>query len=490
MVAALERYADVLDLDAIRTALAERHLRHFVRQAWHTVEPATEYQHNWHIDALCDHLEAALDGRIRNLLITIPPRTMKTLIVSVFFPAWAWIHKPELRFLYASYAQRVSEEHSVSCRTVIASPWYQERWGHIVQLKDDDNGKQRFGNTQRGYRLATSVGGAVTAYGADILVADDPHNVQQAESAAVREAAVRWWNQSMATRLNNPKTGVRIVVMQRVHEDDVAGSVLARGTYTHLNIPMEYEGDSAPTPIGWKDPRTEPGELLWPERFNEQKIAEFKLDLGSYAYAAQFQQRPAPAEGGIIKRHWFGYYEARHPSATQVVQSWDTAFKTGADHDYSVCTTWAYGPTGVYLMDVYRERLEFPDLVRAVTSQYLRHRPAAVLIEDKASGQSLIQQVRRKTSVPTIGVPVVRDKVQRVNEVAPRIESGRVLLPVAATWLDETLHELTAFPMAAHDDIVDSVSQALTWIFAREESGEYSGTWLPDDQDDDEEWLT
>src|SRR5690606_32067092 len=201
---------------------------------------------------------------------------------------WAWIHKPELRFLYASYAQSLSTEHSQLTRMVIESEWYQARWGHIYQLADDDNLKTRFSNTSRGYRVATSVGASVTGFGGDYVICDDPHNVQQAESTAVRQAAVDWWNRAMSTRLNNPRTGVRIVVMQRVHEDDVAGSVLDRGGYDHLNLPMEYEGESVPTSIGWQDPRTKPGELLWPSRYDANRIAQFKADLGSYAYAAQF----------------------------------------------------------------------------------------------------------------------------------------------------------------------------------------------------------
>lgn len=477
--------------EAWEAAKAAKALRHFVRQAWHVIEPATPYQHNWHIDDLCDHLQSLVLWSpathapiIRNLLVTMPPRAMKSLIISVFFPAWAWIHKPHLRFLYASYAQSLSTEHSQLTRMVIESDWYQARWGHIYRLADDDNLKTRFSNTSRGQRIATSVGASVTGFGGDFVICDDPHNVQQAESDSVRQSAVDWWNRSMSTRLNNPSTGVRIVVMQRVHENDVAGSVISKGIYTHLNLPMEYEPTDYVSPIGWRDPRTVDGELLWPSRYNAGKIAAFKLDLGSYAYASQFQQRPTPAEGGILKRHWFGTYNVR-PHDAGIVQFWDTAYKTGDSNDYSVCATIAYTRTHRYLLDVYRERLEYPDLKRMAPRLAAQWRPEAVLIEDKASGQSLLQDLKRETDLPAIGVPVTKDKVARVNEMAPAIEAGRLLLPEAAPWLEESVYELTAFPLAAHDDITDAVIGAMAWIEKRTmQPTTWGGSWLPDDEDD------
>jgi predicted phage terminase large subunit-like protein len=498
MVAQLapEQINELLDLDAIRTTLAEKSLRHFVRQAWHVVEPGTAYQHNWHIDALCDHLEATLDGRIRNLLINIPPRSMKTLIVSVFFPAWAWIQRPELRFLYASYAQRVSEERSVSCRTVIESGWYQDRWGNRVHIADDDNGKQRFGNTRRGYCLATSVGGAVTAFGADILVADDPHNVQQAESEAVREAAVRWWNRSMSTRLNNPKTGIRIVVMQRVHEDDVAGSVLKRGTYTHLNIPMEYEPTDYVSPLGWQDPRTDLGELMWPDRFDAEKIAEYKAELGSYGYASQMQQRPTPLAGGILKHHWFRFWQYRGTNLPPVevidgdgrciahpvidlpgffddqLQSWDLSFKETRSGSYVVGLVGGVLGAHCYLLDRYRERTDFPGTVAAFLEMTHRY-PNAVtkLVEDKANGPALMDTLRSK--VPGI-VAVSPDgtKEARMHAASPFIEGGGLVLPHPriAPWVEEYIAELTTFPFGVHDDQADATSQLIRRVAARQGS--------------------
>lgn len=488
MVAALApRYGELLDLEAIRTLRAQRHLRDFVKQAWHVVEPATPYLHNWHIDALCDHLEATLTGDIQNLVVTMPPRAMKSLTISVFFPAWAWIQKPELRFLYASYAQSLSIEHSQATRRVIESDWYQARWGDRFQLADDDNLKTRFSNDHRGARIATSVGAAVTGFGGDIIVADDPHNVQQRESDAVRTSAVDWWNKAMSTRLNNPKTGVKIVVMQRVHDQDVAGSAIATGNYAHLNLPMEYEQTSYVSPIGWSDPRNVDGELMWPERIDDRKVAEQKLALGSYDYAAQYQQRPTPRDGGMFKRSWWQRYHAL-PVLTKLELFVDSAFKEGVENDYSALALWGRDDLGsAYLVRVWRERVAFPDLIRlghdghAWASKRFPHTRIALVVEDKASGQSAIQTWSRPyyikdgvlPALPVVSykLPVKQDKTARAEGVTAIVEGGRALIPSDAPWLDDWLDEHQRFPNGAHDDQVDTTSMALTRLMLTKQNG-------------------
>lgn len=485
--------------EAWEAAKAAKALRHFVRQAWHVIEPATPYQHNWHIDDLCDHLQSLVLWSpathapiIRNLLVTMPPRAMKSLIISVFFPAWAWIHKPHLRFLYASYAQSLSTEHSQLTRMVIESDWYQARWGHIYRLADDDNLKTRFSNTSRGQRIATSVGASVTGFGGDFVICDDPHNVQQAESDSVRQSAVDWWNRSMSTRLNNPNTGVRIVVMQRVHEDDVAGSVISKGIYTHLNLPMEYEPTDYVSPIGWRDPRTADGELLWPSRYNAGKIAAFKLDLGSYAYASQFQQRPTPAEGGMFKRHWWRYWqpqganlppisvkmpdgETRHVYADDMpgwwersAHSWDMTFKETKSGSYVVGLVGAtHGPNS-YILDLYRDRVEFTGAVQAVRNMHAKHpNVGAKLIEDKANGPAVMDTLRKE--IPgIIAVGVEGSKEARAASSTARVEAGNWYLPHPhiAPWVDDFINELAAFPQGTHDDQTDAFSQIDRYFYS------------------------
>jgi len=265
------------------------------------VEPSTPFVPGWHIDAIVEHLEAVTRGQIRNLLINVPPRHMKSLLVSVFWPAWEWTRWPERRWLYSSYGAQLSIRDSVQCRRLIESPWYQARWGDRFALTSDQNTKGRFDNDRSGYRLSTSVGGAVTGEGGDRIVCDDPNNVNEVESDSVRKATNDWFDVVMSTRVNDPKTAGKVVVMQRCHQQDLSGHLLEQGDWEHLCLPAEYEGPPCVTSIGWGDPRLEHGELLWPERFGAQEIESLKRSLGSYAAAGQLQQRPSPAGGGLLK---------------------------------------------------------------------------------------------------------------------------------------------------------------------------------------------
>lgn len=447
----------------IQRELATRRLRHFVRLAWHVVEPATVYVPNWHIDAICEHLEAVSRGEIRNLLINMPPRHMKSLLCSVFWPAWEWTTSPHVRWLYASYAQSLSTRDSLKCRRLIESPWYQERWGDVYQLADDQNLKMRFENDRTGYRIATSVGGAATGEGGDRIIADDPHNALEAPSAAIRESTLAWWDETMSTRLNNQRTGTKVIVMQRLHEKDLSGHVLAQGGYEHLCLPAEYEGTKVYTSIGWSDPRTEPGELLCPERFGPVELAALKVALGSYGAAGQLQQRPAPAEGGLLKRTWWGFYRERPARFDEVLQSWDMAFKDTKSSDYVVGQVWGRIGAEKYLLDQVRDRMDFPATVQAVRTLTAKWPQAhAKLVEDKANGPAVIAQLKREIA-GLIAVEPEGGKVARVNAVSPTIEAGNVYLPdpSIAPWIGDFLTECSQFPNGAHDDQVDAMSQAL-----------------------------
>jgi predicted phage terminase large subunit-like protein len=287
----------------------ESNLKLLIRRAWHVVQPGTKFTDGPHIDALCEHLTAVTRGQIRNLLINVPPRHMKSLAVGVFWPAWEWISAPQRRWLFASYASTLSERDSNHCRRLIQSQWYQSRWGSRFRLCDDQNAKHRFENDKSGSRIATSVGGWATGEGGDRVVVDDPHNVVDRESEAARLEALRWWDESMSTRLNDPKTGAKVIVMQRIHEKDLSGHVLEQGGYVHLCLPAEFETSRrCVTVIGWRDWRKAEGELLWPDRVGPKEIAEFRRTLGSSAYAGQFQQRPSPAGGARFRAEWFRYF--------------------------------------------------------------------------------------------------------------------------------------------------------------------------------------
>lgn len=472
--AALECAPDLID--AIEAELAERHFADFVRRAWRIVEPTTPISWNWHIDLICEHLEAVTAGEIQDLVINMPPRHMKSTLVSVMWPAWAWIAAPSLRWIFASYADSLATRDSIKCRRIIKSPWYDARWGDRYQLTSDQNVKTRFENDATGYRLATSVGGSVTGEGGDVLVVDDPHNIKQIHSDAIRKSVIGWWDEVMSSRRNDPGSSSRVIVMQRGHHEDLSGHVLARDDYVHLEIQSLGERKTVVQfPRSGRTIERDEGDLLWPDRFGPKAIADAKRELGKWGFAAQHQQRPTPRGGGLIKREWWKYYDALPTKLIEgekgeelevidcenKIQSWDTAFKKGQENDYSVCTTWARCGDAFYLLDLWRKRVEFPELKRAAVNQYDKHMPWAVLIEDKASGQSLVQSMKRDTGLPIQAIPVDTDKIARVNAVSPAIESGRVLLPERAPWLADFLDEFEAFPNGAHDDIVDSCSQAL-----------------------------
>ena len=481
-------------LDSAGVELARRRLKHFVSRAWHTVEPHTEFRPNWHIDTICDHLEAIEAGHITNLLVTMPPRMMKSLTISVFYPAWRWIDRPEIRFLYASYSGDLATAHSVATRRVIQSDWYQRNWGDRFRLAWDQNLKTRFENDHMGQRFATSVGGAGTGMGGDRVIVDDPHKVQESESPTKRREAIEWWDKTMSTRLNDQSTGARIVIMQRVHQDDVAGHVLERGDYVHLNLPMEYEPAATHwTGFGSPDPRTEPGELLAPDRVDAEQNEQLKRTLGERGYASQFQQRPAPAEGAILKKRWWRYWhprgeswppvEVEMPDGTveyvesvplpermaEIVSSWDCAFKDTKSSSYVVGQVW--GATGAdrWLLDQVRDFLDFPATIDAVRSQVVKWpKITRKYVEDKANGPAVIATLRREIA-GMLAVNPQGGKEVRAHAVSHQIESGNVFLPHPRlyAWVEGLIDEAAFFPFGKYDDQVDAMTQALFKLESR-----------------------
>src|SRR6266849_1244848 len=446
--------------------LATRSLREFIQQAWPVLQPVTPFVPGWHIDALCEHLEAITYGQIRNLVINIPPRHMKSLAVSVFWPCWEWTRWPERRWLFASYAESLSLRDSRHCRTVVLSPWYRRNWGDVFVLTEDPNEKRRFDNDKTGYRIASSVGGANTGEGGDRIVCDDPHNVKEAESDAARKGVCDWYDQVMSTRVNDPKTAAKVIIMQRVHEADLSGHGLAQGGYEHLCLPAEYEGSKRTTVIGWSDPRKELGELLWPERFGPAEIADLKLRMGSYGSAGQLQQRPSPAEGGIFKRHWWRRYDRLEnlDGFDVIIQSWDLAFKDTSNSSYVVGQVWARLGAYFVLIDQVRARMTFPETIRAFRELTARYPQCTVkLVEDKANGPALIQTLQKE--IPgIIAVEPDGSKEARAHAVSGLVEAGNVYLPQTtdAPWVEGFIEECAAFPKGAYADQVDSCTQALS----------------------------
>jgi len=290
---------------------ARRRLHEFVVQAWHVLEPDVPFIDGIHVHAICDHLQAITENRLRNLIINVPPGHAKSLLTTVFWPAWTWIDHPESRWLFSSYREPLATRDSVKCRRLIESDWYQVRWGDRYQLADDQNQKQRFENDRTGYRVIVPMSSG-TGERADYVVVDDPHSVDQAESDAERSSAVEWWNGSMSTRLNDFATGHKVVIQQRLNEADLTGDLLLKGGYELLCLPAEFEPDrQCSTSIGWRDSRTQPGQLLWPEKITQAHLDSLKVTLGSYRYAGQYQQRPSPTGGGMLKTFWWRYWQPR-----------------------------------------------------------------------------------------------------------------------------------------------------------------------------------
>ncbi len=446
-------------------ALMRESFRHFTRKVFATVSPGSDYSHNWHIDMMCEYLQAVMDGDMRRLIINIPPRYMKSITVSIAFPAFVMGHNPSKQILAASYASDLSLELSTATRLVCESAWYRRAFPQFKMAKDQ-NTKGQFKTTQRGYRVATSVGTSRIGFGGDYLIVDDPIDPKKVASKVQRESANDWFRQSFYTRQNNKKKSSIIVVMQRLHEKDLTGFLLEQDIWEHLKIPAIAEKK---TIIDFRNVRIErpAGDILHPEREGEAEMEITKISLGSIGFASQYQQEPAPADGAIFKLSWFRRYK-EPPEFIRFVQSWDTAYKEDQLNDPSVCTTWGEAINGFYLLDSYVARLGYPELKKKAMSLAAKWVPDAILIEDKASGQSLIQDLRNETALPIITILPEASKEVRASVVSPKVEAGRVWLPEKAPWLHDYETEMTIFPNAEHDDQVDSTTQFLGWITTRE----------------------
>lgn len=454
------------DLLNVERELCKRSLAHFARRAWHVLEPAAELKWGWALDAICLHLEAVTDGRITRLLMNVPPGSMKSLLTGVIWPAWEWGPQgmPEMRFIGTAHEETLAIRDSRKCRDLIKSEWYQELWP--VELAKDLDGKREFGNTKKGIRQARSFT-SMTGVRGDRVILDDPISADSANSEPKLEAAKIAFTETLPTRVNSEKSAI-VVVMQRLHEKDVSGIILEMGLpYVHLCIPMRFEAArKCRTSIGWEDPRTKDGELMFPERFAEEQVLELEKTLGSYGAAGQLQQRPAPRGGGIIKEQWYKYYTKAPQVEWRSIYA-DTAQKTGQNNDYSVFQCWGRSVVGeAVLLDQIRGKWEAPELLTNSRAFWLKHLniDGSVLrsmkVEDKVSGTGLIQTLRRE-GIPVIPVQRDKDKISRGHDAAPFIESGNVLLPMDAPYLSDFLTESSTFPGGTNDDQLDPMFDAI-----------------------------
>ena len=465
--------ANIPSVSNIEKYLCEKSLYAFLKYAWPSIDPA-KFVDGWYIKVICQTLEKVLSGEIRNLVINIPPRHSKSIIVSVAFPAWCWINRPELQFIATSYAASLSIRDSVKMRRLIESPWFQSHWKGKVELLDDQNQKQYFATTAGGHRFSTSVKGQITGYGCDVMLCDDPHNVVDGESVAARDGAVEWWREAVPTRLNDPKTGRKIVIQQRIHENDISGWCLKNG-YHRLVLPAEFEPDHPF--ISPLDIRTKPGELLCPDRFGRDEIEDLKRSLGSYASAGQLSQRPAPREGGMFKRHWFQIVNEA-PKKAERWRHWDqaaTEASQGEDPDYTVGAKVARDDDGIfYIEDVVRVRESAHNVEKLIkqTAETDGRNVRISLPQDPGSaGKALAQYYIRQLAGYTVKAdPETGSKETRAGPFASQAEAGNVKL-VKGDWNSAFLDELANFPNGAHDDQVDAATGAFTRMVGKSSFG-------------------
>lgn len=504
-------------------------LRKFVADAWHVVEPGKEFKSGWHIDAICDHLTYVSLGDIDDLVINIPPRHSKSTVVAVMWPAWEWIWQPSTQWLFATYANSLTIRDSVKCRRLIQSPWYQQHFGDSYQLSSDLNQKGRFDNTYFGYRLATSVGGTATGEGGDRIVVDDAHNMKDINSDTIRTGVIDWWRDTMSTRGNDMKKLGRVIIAQRGHHQDLPGHVLSTGGWVHLNLPGYYQpqtrcitkakkDSSRIVPINdgiftfgdhiepvvkdqvlFIDPRKEENDLLQEDRFGPAEMAKLSMELTERGFESQIQQNPSAKGGNIMKeQHWREWTEPELPSIQMIVQCYDTAFEEDEEADFSARTTWGVFEYEEYLnpklpwtaqykgqkrlclilMERMNKRMEFPELRENAIEAAQLWKPDKVLIEKKASGHSLAQELRR-ANLPVARIKVTDSKFVRAHAASLVLERGCIFY-VKRNWAQEVISQCGNFPADDHDDMVDTCTMAMLWLRKK-----WSAGFLDEDDDND-----
>jgi predicted phage terminase large subunit-like protein len=510
-----------------RASLAE-----FFRAGWETLEPDTPLDDNWHVDAVCDHVqavledwarakaEAALEGRprarkrraraafrqrIQNLLINIPPGTLKSRIVSVYTPAWAWLHWPSWRAIFLSANPRVALRDSLACRDLVTSKWYRDTFRPDWTLSKDQDAKGLFKNSRGGFRQAMGFNARITGDRADALFVDDPHDAEEVKSKAQREAVTERWKSAIGNRVNDLRRSVRIGIMQRLHESDWSGVVMKGGGWELLCLPLHFDPKRArTTAIGWSDPRKEAGENLFPARFPPEVIKAERERLGEGGFAGQYEQNPVPEGGAKFKSKWFSYwrpagqlpptspeFDAEDPlpedadpdlirllphkgperlvklSTCRFFGSMDVAQSTKESADYTVFAVWAVTPdSDLILLHLERERLADPDIVPSMRRLYLRYKLEYWAVEQDGCGLGVVQTAQRDgMTVLAVLSSGCGDKFARASTAAIRLEAAQVYFPASAPWLGAFEHELTMFNNGDHDDQVDALSLAARNVF-------------------------
>jgi predicted phage terminase large subunit-like protein len=440
----------------------------FIERSFYELNPQTRLLLGPHIEVMATKLEACRQGRIHRLIINLPPRHLKSHCASVAFVAWYLGHHPAGHVICASYGQDLADKLARDCRNIMMSAWYKQLFPARLS---DRLAVHDFMTMDQGTRMSTSVGGVLTGRGADLIIIDDPLKPDEALSESRRKAVNDWYDNTLLSRLNDKAKGCIIIIMQRLHQEDLVGHVLEQEDWDVLSFPAIAEQDEVfaiEGPLGTRLFQRNEGDVLHPERETRQTLASIRERMGEYNFSSQYQQNPIPLGGAMVKTDWLRYYEASElpESFDIIVQSWDTANKSTELSDYSVCTTWGRANGKVYLINVYRRRLNYPDLKRRAKELAHLHNAHRILIEDKASGTQLIQELQTEHlfGVTPYEPPTGTDKIMRLHAQTAWFENGLVFLPRNAPWLADYVTELTGFPGTKYDDQVDSTTQALSYL--------------------------
>ena len=451
---------------ALLEALASEDLQLFAELAFPIIEPGKELIASWHIDHLCWLMGEVVDGYERRVIVNVPPRSLKSILISVIFVAFAMGRDPSLKIIVSSHNQELARKLASDFRRLVQSSFYRRLFPRF-QLTHDGDRLLEQKTVLNGHRIATSVGATITGHGADIIIVDDPNRAKDVYSEAHRLKVNTYFDQELSSRLNDKRRGRIIVVMQRLHEDDLTGHLLARGgRWTHSAIQARAEecrsyrigcaaGDVISRSIG---------DILLAEMNSEESLEDLRATTGSTNFQAQYQQNPTPSEGLIIKREWLRFCDRLPEDFDFVLVSWDPASTIGEDADHSAGTVWGLRQQQFYLLDVLRGRYEAPDLRHLIEATHERYGADVTLIERAGIGHALGAEMRRQSRIRPILPSVVTDKTARLIAQSPKFEAQQVILPREAPWLGIYLNELLAFPASKYDDQVDSTSQALKYL--------------------------
>lgn len=469
---------------------AKSSFHYYVKLSWSIVEQGSPFIDNWHIGFLCEYLEALQSLQIQNLIINIPPGHAKSLLCSVFFPTWVWTITPAARFFTGSHSIDMAIRDAVKSRRIIQSDWYQERFGNLFQMTGDQNVKSRYENDRTGHRVSVGVDSGWTGHRGNFIIWDDPLDKNKKDSDAERARANQAVKSSMGTRGDNPKEIRRLVIMQRLNEDDPTGHLLEEmknpnfPQFEHLVLPARYEPKRFFSSIGLEDPRTTPGELLFPQLFDEKVINETEALLGERDAAGQLQQRPAPAGGAVYLRKWWNGINRYDPMDKGVFTRnvarwlfWDTAFKDEEQNDTTALSVFELMPDyRIILRLAWWDRMQFPQLSSTIADEARRwnydEKLRGVIIEEKGSGISVLQSLKQSTNQWIARIvngynPGIMSKEERGRLASPWCEKGCILLPLPGNevpWLFDAEDMLFKFPNARLKDFPDTFSMAILYL--------------------------